>query len=184
MSKYLKNLVSEHYAGRLDGVEDALLVNVIGLGVNQAVTLRKQLREKDIHLMVVKNSLARRATEGTALAPAFEGAAGTLALIWGGEDLISLAKQVVELHKNEEFEQFQARGGVMDGEPLTAERVIEISKWPSRTEQLSILSGQLLSVGAKLSAQLLGPGAALASQVKQKADDDDESPADESPATE
>ena len=63
-------------------------------------------------------------------------------------------------------------------------KTVAISIWPSRTEQLSILAGQLLSVGAKLSAQLLGPGAALASQVKQKADDDDESPADESPATE
>ena len=64
-----------------------------------------------------------------------------MALIWGGEDLISLAKEVARIHKDADFEQFQARGGVMDGEPLTAERVLEISRWPSRSEQLSILSG-------------------------------------------
>lgn len=179
MSKFLKDMVSKHYARRLEGVDDALLVNVIGLDVVQSNALRKQLREKDIHLMVVKNSLARRATEGTSLGPAFEGAAGALALIWGGEDLISLAKEVVKLHTDDDFKQFEARGGVMDGEPLTAERVQEISRWPSRAEQLSILSGQILSVGAKLSAQLIGPGSALASQVKQKADEEEEGEAEE-----
>jgi len=183
MSKFIKDLVSKHYSGRLDGVDDALLVNVVGLDANKTVTLRKQLREKEIQLLVVKNSLARRATEGTALSLAFEGVAGTVALIWGGEDLISLAKEVVNLHKDVDFEQFQARGGVMDGEPLSADRVVEISKWPSRSEQLSILSGQILSVGATLSAQLIGPGSALANQIKQKADDGDEPESGDAEAT-
>ena len=166
MSKYVKELVSKHYAKRLDGVQDALLVNVIGLDANKSVVLRKQLREKDIELMVVKNSLAKRATEGTPLAPAFQGSEGSLAVIWGGDDLIGLAKEVIKLHNDQGFEAFEARGGVMDGEPLSAERVKEMSKWPSREEQLSLLVGQILSPGAKLSAQLLGPGSALASQIE------------------
>ncbi len=93
--------------------------------------------------MVIKNSLARRATEGTTLAPAFEGLDGTAAVVWGGEDFVSLVKEVVELDKSVEYEAFQARGGVMDGEALDADKVREISKWPSRLEQLSLLSGQL-----------------------------------------
>ena len=64
----------------------------------QTVVLRKELREKGIQLTVVKNSLARRATEGTVLAPAFEGLEGTLAAVWGAEDFVSLAKEVVRLH--------------------------------------------------------------------------------------
>ncbi len=88
MSKYVKNLISEELAARLDGVSDALLVNVVGLDVNRTVVLRKQLREENINLMVVKNSLAKRATEGTPLAPAFEGVEGTLAIDWGAEDII------------------------------------------------------------------------------------------------
>ena len=51
---------------------------------------------------------------------------------------------------------------------LTAEEVKEVSKWPSREEQLSLLMGQILGPGATLSAQLLGPGKLVASQVKQK----------------
>ena len=54
----------------------------------------------------------------------------------------------------------------MDGESLSAEKVLAISKWPNRQEQISLLVGQILSPGANLSAQLLGPGAQLAGQVK------------------
>ena len=116
---------------------------------------------------MVKNSLARRATEGTSLAPAFEGLSGTAAVVWGAEDFISLVKEVAQFDRDEAYEQFKARGGVMDGEKLTEDRVAEISKWPSRTEQLSILVGQILGPGSQLSAQLIGPGSKLASQVKQ-----------------
>jgi ribosomal protein L10 len=171
MSKYVKNLISRDISQRLEGVEDALLVNVIGIGANDTVVLRRELRQKDIHLLVVRNSMARRATEGTPLAPAFEGFEGTCAVVWGGEDFISLVKEVTRLDKAPEYEKFEARGGVMDGEPLTPDRIRDISKWPNREEQLSILSGQMLSPGAQLSAQLLGPGGALASQIEKKSEE-------------
>ena len=139
------------------------IVNVIGMDANESVLLRKQLRERDIRLLVVKNSLAKRAAEGTPLAPAFEGAGGTLAVMGGGEDLISLTKEVARLDKSQDFEKFEARGGVMDGEQLSAEKVKEISKWPNREEQLSILMGQVLSAGGNLLSQANAPGGLLAS---------------------
>jgi len=168
MSKYLKDLMAADLRNRLDGVDDALLVNVIGLEANKNTLLRRTLREKDIQLLVVKNSVAKRATEGTPLATAFEGIEGTLAVVWGGEDIVSLAKEVARIAGDKEYEAFEPRGGVMDGASLTPEAVIEVSKWPSRTEQLSILSGQILSPGATLNAQLLAPAGLLASQIEQK----------------
>ena len=48
-----------------------------------------------------------------------------------------------------------------------------VSKWPSRTEQLSILAGQILSPGANLASQLTSVGGALASQIKQHAAGDE-----------
>ena len=168
MSKFVKDLLTKDLAGRLEGVEDCLTANVIGLDANATSVLRKRLRDKGIGLMVVKNSLAVRATEGTSLANAFEGVSGTNAVLWGGEDFVSLVKEVNELHKDdEEFEKFSALGGVMDKEKLTPEKIKEISKWPSRAEQLSMLVGQILGPGANLAAQLKGPGAKLASQIKQ-----------------
>jgi len=171
MSKYLKNLITDELRNRLDGVSDALLVNVIGMEANANVELRKSLREKNIRLMVVKNSLASRASEGTALAPAFEGSSGTSAVVWGGEDVVSLAKEVMRFAEKDEYKPFAPKGGVMDGEKLSKEDVAAISKWPSRSEQLSLLVGQILAPGANLSAQLLGPGAQVASQIKQKSEE-------------
>ena len=168
MSKYVKDLVTKEISKRIDGVQDALLVNVVGLTANNAVLLRKQLREKNIHLLVVKNSIARRAAEGTPLAAAFDGLEGTNALVWGSEDIVSLAKEITKYHDDKRFEAFQTTGGVMEGERLSPERVRQVSKWPSRGEQLSLLVGQILGPGARLSAALLGPGAALASQVKRE----------------
>ena len=168
MSKFVKDLITKDLRNRLDGVDDALLVDVIGLENNKNVALRQRLRKKNMHLLVVKNSLARRATEGTRLASAFESAGGTLALIWGGEDIISLAKEVISISEDKEYEKVTPKGGVIDGQAIAAEQVKVVSKWPTRAEQLSILSGQILSPGAKLSSQLLGAGAKLASQIKKK----------------
>ena len=173
MSKYVKALITDDLRKRLDGVSDLLLVDVIGLENNQNVILRKQLREKDIRLLVVKNSLAHRATEGTVLAPAFEGIEGTCAVVWGGEDIVSLAKEIMKLADDKAFEPFSPKGGVMDGKALSADQVKAVSKWPSRTEQLSLLVGQILNPGATLSAQLLGPGGQLASQIKQTGEGDE-----------
>ncbi len=173
MSKYVKNLLTNDLKSRLDGVSDMLLVNVVGMGANANVSLRRELREKNIQLMVVKNSLAERATEGTPLAVAFEGLEGAMAILWGGEDIVSLAKEVARLAKDKVYEPFGPRGGVMDGQQLSVEEVRAVSKWPSREEQLSILLGQILSPGASLSSQLLGPGGALASQIDQKANENE-----------
>ena len=93
MSKYVKNLVTEHIRHRLEDVDDALLVNVIGLDANTSSRLRTEMRSKNIHLMVVKNSLAARATPDTPLAPLFDGVAGSAAICWGSEDIVSLAKR-------------------------------------------------------------------------------------------
>jgi len=172
MSKYVKGLMTKDLQNRLEGVEEAVVVNVIGIEANQTVALRKRLKEKNIQLMVIKNSLAKRATEGTSLAPAFEGNKGTNAIMWGAEDIVTLAKEAMELHKDEEeLAAFEAKGGVMDGEALTADRIREISSWPSRGEQLSMIVGQLLGPGSQLAAQLKGPGGMLAGQIKSKSEE-------------
>ncbi len=175
MSKYVKNLITEDLRQRLAGVHDAILVSVVGLDANADNSLRAELSSKDINLLVVKRSLAARATDGTPLAPMFDGAAGSAAICWGAQDIVALAKEVVRLAKKDEYKAFEARGGVLDGERLSAEQVDQVSKWPSREEQLSILMGQVLSPGAKLASQLISVGGALASQIEQRSEGEGES---------
>ncbi|MCC7084195.1 MAG: 50S ribosomal protein L10 [Pirellulales bacterium] len=166
MSKFVKDLLARDLKNQLNGVSDALLVNVIGLDSIRTSKLRTELRKKNIKLEVVKNSMARRATEGTPLAPAFEGVEGTLAVVWGAYDFVSLTKEIVRLSEVKDFAGFTTRGGAMDGGQVSSDEVKEISKWPSRQEQLAMLVGQILGPGSKLASQLLDGGGALVSQVK------------------
>ena len=187
MSKFVKNLIVDQIKKELSEVQDCVLVNVIGLDAGQSGQLRDRLHEKSINIRVVKKSMAIRATEGTNLAPAFEGVGGSVAVCWGGNDFVSMVKELVELDKDENFEAFSTCGGVLDGEALTPAAVAEISKWPTREEVLSTIVGQLLGPGATLSAQLIGPGGTLASQVSEidgSGASTEEAPAEESAAEE
>jgi large subunit ribosomal protein L10 len=182
MSKFVKDLQTRDLRNQLTGVNDALLVNVIGMDAVRTSKLRSELRKKNIKLEVVRNSLARRATEGTPLAPAFEGVEGTLAIVWGGDDFVSLAKEVVRVSESKDFEGFTARGGAMDGSKLSPEEVTQVSKWPTRQEQLSILVGQILGPGSRLASQLVGSGGALVSQFKSHAENLEKAGGEAAPA--
>src|SRR5262245_5447053 len=169
MSKFVKDLLTRDLKNQLNDVNDALLVNVIGLNSIKTSKLRTELRKKNIKLEVIKNSMARRATEGTPLAKAFEGVEGTLAIVWGADDFVSLTKEIVRLTEIKDFDGFTARGGAMDGAKLSPAEVKEVSKWPSRQEQLALLVGQILGPAGKLASQLNG-GGPLVSQIKTHAE--------------
>jgi ribosomal protein L10 len=171
MSKAVKNLLINDLRTKLQGVNDCLLVNVIGLNSEKTAKLRTELRKKNIQLQVIKNSMARRATEGMSIAPAFDGMEGSLAIVWGSEDVVSLAKEVVRLAEAKEFQGLEPRGGAMEGAKIPAQQVKVVSTWPSRTEQLSLLVGQILGPGSTLASQLVGIGGTLAGQIKQKIED-------------
>lgn len=170
MSKYVKELLSDTVKDRLQGINDLVLVSVAGMTANRAHKLRMELRGKNMQILVIKNSLARRAVEGTALAPAFEGLEGPAAVVWGGTDIVDVAKEVTRLAGDKQFEPFTPRGGVMDGSRMSSDDVKAVSKWPSREEQLSLLVGQILGPGGRLASQLQSVGGILAGQIKELAE--------------
>ena len=73
MSKYVKNLITDHLREQLNGVDAALLVNMVGMDANANNSLRAEMADKGIEVLVVKNSLAARATAGTSLDGLFHG---------------------------------------------------------------------------------------------------------------
>ena len=166
MSKLVKKLVSRDIASRLDGVNDAIVANIVGMTGEQNYNIRKAFRETGVKVMVVKRTLAARATEGTLLRPAFSEQPGSMAVIWGCEDFVSLVRLVTKMADSGKFPKLEIKGGVMDGDAITADQVKKVSKWPSRSEQISMLVGQILSPGANLSGQLVGPARKIAGQIK------------------
>lgn len=171
MSKAMKDMLVDDLKGRLVGVGEVIVVSLGKLDAQKTTLLRQTLRKKRIHLHLVKNSLARRAMSGTPLAPALERAEGMLAIAWGGEDIVDLAKELDRLQGVKDFEGFECRCGALDGARLEAADVKSVAKWPSRAEQLSILSGQISSLGSTISGQILSAGGTLAGQLKSRCED-------------
>ena len=63
MSKYVKNLLSDDLKQRWQGVEHLLLVSLTGINANNNSALRKRLRDKNINMVMVKNSMSRDDTD-------------------------------------------------------------------------------------------------------------------------
>ena len=171
MSKYVKGLLVDDLKSRLHGVNEVIVVSLGRLDAQKTTSLRQTLRKKRIHLQLIKNSLARRAAEGTPIAPAFEGTAGMLAVAWGGEDVVDLAKELDRLTGVKDFEGLECRGGALDGARLEAGDVKKVAKWPTRAEQLSLLSGQISAIASTLSGQLVSLGGTLAGQIASRVED-------------
>lgn len=171
MSKIVKDMLVDDLKKRLDNVSDIVVVSLGRLDAQKTSQLRNTLRKKKIHLQLVKNSLVRRATLDTPIAPAFSKTEGMLAIAWGGEDVVDLAKELDRLQGVKDFEGFECRGGALDGARLNAGDVKLVAKWPTRSEQLSILSGQISSLGGRLSGQILAAGGTLAGQLKSRIED-------------
>lgn len=171
MSKLVKDLMMQNLRSRLDDVGEAFLVSLGRLDAQRTTELRLALRKKNINLQIIRNNLARRALSDTPLASAFDGQAGMLAVCWGGEDIVDLAKELDRITGLPDYAGLECQGGAMDGAKLAPADLKRVAKWPSRGEQLSILSGQLLSLGATLSGQLLAGGATIAGQLASRIDD-------------
>ena len=171
MSKLVKNLLIDDLKRRWGGVGELVVVSLGKLDAQKTMQLRQNLRKKKIHLQLIKNSLARLAAVDTPLAPAFVKTEGMLAVAWGGEDVVDLAKELERIAGHKDFEGFELRGGALDGSRLEAGDVQRVAKWPSRGEQLSILVGQINAVGGRLSGQIGSAGGVLAAQIKSRIED-------------
>jgi large subunit ribosomal protein L10 len=171
MSKLVKNMLVDDLKSRLNNVGEVIVLSLGTLDAQKTTQLRKTLRNKKIHLTMVKNSLARRATLDGPLSPAFTKTEGMLAIAWGGEDVVDLAKELDRLSAVKDYEGLEFRGGALDGSRLEAGDIKVVAKWPSRAEQLSILSGQISSLASILAGQIGSMGGVLAGQISSRVDD-------------
>lgn len=164
MSKQIKEFIENEYKAKYKDVNDLLIVSIRGIGGVDNNQLRGQLKEQQIQLSVVKNSLAKRvfATDGKdALAASLN---GPTAIVYGGEDIVGLAKRLVDLEKKLEF--FQVKGGYVDGCVLDTKQTKNLAKLPNRAE----LQGQVITLakspGSRLAGAIAGPASYIAGCVK------------------
>ena len=156
MRKEDKAALVDEIADRLGDAEAIFAVDYRGITVPQAAELRAKLTEADATFRVVKNRLAKRATEraGTAeLDRLFEGPTA-LAFVKG--DAVTAAKAISTFGRQHDILEY--KGGLMDGAPLDPDQFRAIARLPG----LDVLRGQLVGVVA---SPLTGLARGLASML-------------------
>jgi len=123
-----------------------------GLTVKEISELRNSLRGSDLEYRVVKNTLAKRAAEGTPVNNAKELFSGPIGLAMGYNDPVLLAKKIIEFSKANE--KLQIKGGVIEGGLYGPEQVKTISELPTREALLSMFVGVMQSPLNKLAVLL------------------------------
>lgn len=103
----------------------AILSDYRGMNVQQMSELRNRLREASIELHVVKNTLARRATEETTLLPLAEHFVGPTAVALTFNDVVAMAKVLTEYAKNEP--KLEVKVGLVEGQILSPGQIIEVA---------------------------------------------------------
>ena len=164
MSKPVKGMLRKEIARRLEGVTDLAVVSVMGVDGNKNNRLRGALREKGIRMLVVKNAMARQAFGETGLDAASGLLEGPCALAFGGESVVDVVREFVNLAK--EIPELQVRGALIEGDLFGPDRVAELSRYPTRAEALGNVSRVATTPGSRLVGGLLGPGGLIAGLLK------------------
>jgi len=172
MSKPIKQMVMSEISHELDGCSDLLIVDASKMDAITNNRWRTALREKQIKVLTVKNTLARRSLEAAGVTGLESLLTGPTTLVWGGEDVVALSKEITKWAKD--VEALQIKGAAIEGRALGTDGVESLSKSPGRVELLGQIAGLILSPGARLAAALLGPARKIAGQVKTIADKEGE----------
>ena len=140
MNREEKASIVQELSDRFSKAKIAIVTDYRGLTVGEFEELRVALHKSDSEVRVAKNTLLRRAVEGTPFEAMNEHFKGTSALTVSYDDPVAPAKVLVDFAKD--HDQLKIRSAVLDGSVLTVEDLEALSKLPSK----EILLSQLLSV--------------------------------------
>lgn len=172
MSKPVKNLITDAYKSRFDGLNGAVVIDIRGIESNDNNTLRAGLAEKQIKVTVVKNSLAQRAFKDTDLEPLNDILDGPSAMVYPtSEDtsVVSIARELIDWAKKIKAVEF--KGALMEGIVFGPDQIDALSKYPTREEAQAKVVQLFLSPAQNLVGSILSPGrkvAGLVDAIKEK----------------
>jgi large subunit ribosomal protein L10 len=151
-----KKAIVADVGAQLAGAQTVVLAEYRGIPVEQLTKLRASARDQGVYLRVLKNTLARRAAQGTQFEPLADSMVGPL--IYGiSADPIASAKVLQNFAKTQDM--LVIKAGLYNGKLLDVAGVKSLASIPSRDELLSQLLGVMLAPVSAM-ARVLGAVAA------------------------
>ncbi len=134
-----KAVVAEVFE-KISGAQAAMLAEYRGLTVEQMTRLRRKAYDQKVYLRVVKNTLARRAVEGTSFECLKDQMVGPLAFAISA-DPVAVAKILSEFAKDNE--KLKIKAGAMGGKLISVAEIQALAKLPGREQLLAMLMGTM-----------------------------------------
>jgi len=131
-----KKAVVAEVSAKLSGAQAAMLAEYRGLSVAQMTTLRRKAYDSQVYLRVVKNTLARRAVEGTSFECLKDQMSGPLAFAVSA-DPVAVAKILSEFAKDNEA--LKIKAGAMSGKLMSLDQIQALAVLPGREQLLAQL---------------------------------------------
>jgi large subunit ribosomal protein L10 len=172
MNREQKTAVVEEVAAQIKESEAVFAVDYRGISVPQAAALRDRLTEAGARFRVVKNTLTLLAADKAGVEPlkgVLEGPTAFTFVTGEDGDVALAAKALAQFKREHNLLDF--KGGVMNGEPLTAEQIADIARLPARDQLHGQVVGMIAAPITGLVRTLNALIAGLAIQLKQIADE-------------
>jgi len=153
-AKAAKQVVIDEIKSKFDNAQSVVVVDYLGLTVAEADALRANLRKEGVDFTVYKNTLIRRAIDGTDFAGLAEGETlkGSTALAFSGEDVTAGARVLSKAIKD--YKKMSFKGGVVEGTVYDKAQIEEFASIPSRDVLIARFMGSIQSPMTKLALTL------------------------------
>ena len=146
--------------------QSAVAAEYSGLSVAEMTELRVQARKSDVYVKVVKNTLAKRAVEGTDFECLRPSLTGPLVLAFSREDPGSAARVIKAFAKD--HEKLRTVAVALGGELYSAADLDRVASLPTLDEARAKLLGTLMAPMSQLVRTLAEPAAMLARTLAQR----------------
>ena len=148
--------------------KSAVLTGYSGINVEQITELRSKLRQSKVEYRVVKNTLARKAAEGTGLEALKDYFVGPIGIALGYDDPVAPAKVLQEFSKSQQ--KLELKVGVLEGKLLKQADVKALASLPSLNALRGKIVGLLQAPASRIVGVLQAPGGQVARVLRAKAD--------------
>lgn len=144
-----KEQLVEEFSGFFNEAQSVVIAHYKGLTVSEITELRLKARELNVNIRVTKNSLVRRALEGTPYEELQSQFSGQALMAWSSEDPVSAAKVIHKFAKDND--KLVIQGGAMLDEGLLDEAGVKaLAAIPSLNELRAKMAATIQAPAKKL----------------------------------